>query len=285
MLGLHVLLAEDNTINQEVACGFLEMWGCTVSVVSDGWQACLAARGTRFDLALMDVQMPEMDGRQATAKIRSQEQRTGRHLPIIAMTAHNMQGDREQCLACGMDDYIAKPVEPAALLAALKRWGKPSLLVPAPLSDASSVAIESPIAIEIPIASKSPAAVASLAPASTSALAVFDTERLHRSCAGKAALERRIIAEYLRLTPAVLEKLHAAVGEQNAERVRFEAHALKGSSRTIGAEELGEAASALEAAAKVGDLASAPTGYAQIKAAWDNLRAALQDWLHGQETQ
>ena len=193
--------------------------------------------------------MPEMDGRQATASIRSQEKGTGKHLPVIAMTAHNMQGDREQCLASGMDDYVAKPVEPAALLAALKRWGRPDLLVPA------SVPIPGPASDPGP------------------AVPVFDTERLHRSCAGKAALERRIIAEYLRLTPAILEKLQSAVGAENADRVRFEAHALKGSSRTIGAEALGEAASALEAAAKAGELASARTGYAQIEA-----------WLHTQDS-
>ena len=265
-LGLHVLLAEDNPINQEVACGFLEMWGCTVTVVSDGWQACLAARGTGFDLALMDIQMPEMDGRQATAKIRGQEQRTGRHLPIIAMTAHNMQGDREQCLACGMDDYIAKPVEPAELLAALKRWGKPASV---------------PASAPAPVA----ALVAASAPLAGPVLPVFDTERLHRSCAGKAALERRIIAEYLRLTPAILERLNAAVGAENAESIRFEAHALKGSSRTIGAEALGEAASVLEASAKTGEVASAYTSYAQIEAAWDSLHTVLKDWLNAQEAQ
>ena len=123
-LGLRVLLAEDNVINQEVACGFLEMWGCRVDIVGNGWLACCAVRDRDYDLALMDIQMPKMDGRQATAEIRAQERGSGRHLPIIAMTAHNMQGDREQCLAFGMDDYVSKPVNPEELLAALKRWGQ-----------------------------------------------------------------------------------------------------------------------------------------------------------------
>ncbi len=274
-LGLRVLLAEDNPINQEVACGFLELWGCTASVVSDGWQACLAARGTQFDLVLMDVQMPEMDGRQATANIRSREKGTGKHLPIIAMTAHNMQGDREQCLACGMDDYIAKPVEPAALLAALKRWGRPSQTVPA----SAPRATPAPAAVPALLAVPAPAAVPVIP-----SLPVFDRDRLHRSCAGKAALERRIISEYLRLTPSILERLHAAINAENAEGARFEAHTLKGSSRTIGAEALGEAASELEAAAKAGELTSGRTTYALIEAEWSSLRNTLEDWLKAQET-
>ena len=264
-LNLCVLLAEDNAINQEVACGFLEMWGCTADIAENGRQACLAVREKTYDLVLMDVQMPEMDGRQATAEIRGRERGTGRHLPIIAMTAHNMQGDREQCLACGMDDYVSKPVDPEELFAALKRWGQPA-----------PVGANVPAAKALPALAPPPAIGAAL---TSEKLPVLDVERLHRSCAGKATLERRIMAETLRLTPAILERLSAAASAENAERSRFEAHTLKGSSRTLGAEALGAAAALMEEAARAGDLAAAPALLAGIGAEWAALSARLEDCL------
>jgi PAS domain S-box-containing protein len=108
---LRVLLAEDNAVNQKVASRLLEKQGHLVTIASDGRAALDALSRENFDLVLMDVQMPEMDGFEATAAIRAQERETGKHLPIIAMTAHAMQGDRERCMAAGMDDYIAKPIK------------------------------------------------------------------------------------------------------------------------------------------------------------------------------
>jgi two-component system, sensor histidine kinase and response regulator len=109
---LHVLLAEDNIVNQRLAVRLLEKWGHTVTVASTGKEALIALAQQSCDLVLMDVQMPEMDGLEATAAIRMQESGTGTHVPIIAMTANAMQGDAEQCLAAGMDAYIAKPIRP-----------------------------------------------------------------------------------------------------------------------------------------------------------------------------
>ncbi|MGI4787841.1 MAG: PAS domain S-box protein [Janthinobacterium lividum] len=260
-LGLRVLLAEDNAINREVACGFLEMWGCTVDVAGNGWQACRAAREKPYDLVLMDIQMPEMDGRQATAEIRGRERGTTRHLPIIAMTAHNMQGDREQCLACGMDDYVSKPVDPEELLAALKRWGRPAQV---------SINPSVPEAPAVPVAQPTQ---------EEPKLPVLDIERLHRSCAGKAKLERRIMVETLRLSPLILERLCASVNAADAELTRFEAHTLKGSSRTLGAEALGMAAALMEDTAKAGNLSESPVLLNQIKVEWSALRGVLEDCL------
>jgi signal transduction histidine kinase/ActR/RegA family two-component response regulator len=113
--GLHVLLAEDNIVNQRLAVRLLERMGHVVEVAASGRAALAALADAAFDLAIMDVQMPELDGLEATALVRKQEASTGKHLPIIAMTAHAMTGDRERCFAAGMDGYVAKPVDPTTL--------------------------------------------------------------------------------------------------------------------------------------------------------------------------
>ena len=122
----HILLAEDNTINQKVATTFLQKMGHSVVVAANGQKALQALEKEAFDLVLMDVQMPEMDGFAATAAIRAHEQTTGNHISIIAMTAHAMKGDRERRLDAGMDDYISKPINQQDFKAAIQRSPLPS---------------------------------------------------------------------------------------------------------------------------------------------------------------
>lgn len=117
---LRVLLAEDNAVNQRVAVRLLEKQGHTVVVASDGRKALEALARERFDVVLMDVQMPVMDGVETTAAIREKEKATGIHIPIIAMTAHAMTGDRERFLASGMDGYVSKPIHGPQLLEAIE---------------------------------------------------------------------------------------------------------------------------------------------------------------------
>jgi CheY-like chemotaxis protein len=117
---LRVLLAEDNPVNQKLASRLMQKWGHRVVVVENGREALKALERRTFDVVVMDVSMPEMDGFEAAAAIRAKERANGLHLPIIAMTAHAMKGDRERCLAAGMDGYISKPVQPKELLEALE---------------------------------------------------------------------------------------------------------------------------------------------------------------------
>jgi CheY-like chemotaxis protein len=121
--GLRVLLVEDNPVNMRIATMFLDKLGCSVETATNGLQALdtLTEHGQTFDVVLMDCQMPVMDGYQATAELRRREA-AGHRVPIIALTAHAMQGDRERCLEAGMDDYLSKPIRPEELAAAVLRW-------------------------------------------------------------------------------------------------------------------------------------------------------------------
>ena len=117
-----VLVVEDNIVNQKLALRMLEKRGCRVDIAANGREAVNASARMAYDCIFMDCQMPEMDGFEATAAIRAHEVQTGNHVPIIAMTANAMQGDRERCLEAGMDDYISKPVRSEALEAVLQKW-------------------------------------------------------------------------------------------------------------------------------------------------------------------
>jgi CheY-like chemotaxis protein len=126
--GPRVLLAEDNMVNQRLAVRLLEKRGYTVVVAADGHEALAAFDEQTFDLVLMDVQMPLMGGFEVTAAIREREKATGAHTPIVAMTARAMKGDREECLAAGMDDYLAKPIRTQELFEILDRLAQPPVL-------------------------------------------------------------------------------------------------------------------------------------------------------------
>jgi len=139
-----VLVAEDNVVNQKVAVRMLEKLGCRVDVVANGREAIEVLARIAYDLVYLDCQMPEMDGFEATAAIRAREVQLGGHIPIIAMTANAMQGDREHCLAVGMDDYVCKPVKAAELATLLHKWIPHALApraaegIPVPLSEAQA---------------------------------------------------------------------------------------------------------------------------------------------------
>jgi len=116
-----VLLAEDNKVNQTLAVRLLEKRGYVVSIAGNGREALAALEKEAFDIVLMDVQMPEMDGFEATSAIREKERFAGRHIPIVAMTAHALKGDEERCLAAGMDAYISKPIRTNELFSTIEK--------------------------------------------------------------------------------------------------------------------------------------------------------------------
>jgi len=132
-IGMHILLAEDNAINRTLATAILKRAGHSLTHAANGREAVEMASAETFDLIFMDVQMPEMDGFEATGLIRASERVTGRHTPIVAMTAHAMTGDHERCLAAGMDDYISKPLQKTELFALLEKFS------PARKSDLATV--------------------------------------------------------------------------------------------------------------------------------------------------
>jgi CheY-like chemotaxis protein len=237
---LHVLLAEDNAVNQRLAVRLLEKRGHRATVVGTGRAALAALERDRFDLALMDVQMPEMDGLEATTAVRQREKSTGAHLPIVAMTAHAMKGDREQCLAAGMDGYIAKPLNPEEFFAVLEG------LVPA----------------SGPPSSPRPG---------------FDGAKLLSRVNGDSELLAELVGLFLGECPSLMEQVRAAVAARDSARLRAAAHALKGSVSNFDATAAYDAAARLEQIGRAQDWDGAETSLAALETAMADLRSALAD--------
>jgi CheY-like chemotaxis protein len=241
---LRVLLAEDSAINQQLAVRLLEKAGHTVTVANNGREAVEALQREAFDLVLMDVQMPEMGGFEATAALRAREQSTGQHIPIIAMTAHAMKGDRERCLAAGMDDYVSKPVRARDLFDAIAR------------SVASGVRSAER---EVPSA-----------PPST-----IDEADLLDRVGGDRALLQDMVRMFLETYPESLTELRAAVAGGDAARLHRLAHTFKGMVGHFGARAAVEAALRLEVMGREGDLEQAEQTCAALVGAVEDIRPAL----------
>ena len=232
-----ILVAEDNPVNQQVAAAMIEQFGPRVDVAANGKEVIELLALLPYDLVFMDCEMPEMDGYAATAEIRRRNV-GGRRIPIVAMTAHAMEGDRERCLAAGMDDYITKPVDPAAIAAVLRRWIRPP-------GDQPGV----------------------------EPTAVLDPRRIDQLRAtlgrGGGALLRKVVEAFLADTSGRLTALRQALDGSDAAAVRQLAHALRGSCLNVGALRMAEVASALE---RVPPEAAATAGPPLI----DELEAALR---------
>jgi two-component system sensor histidine kinase/response regulator len=250
-LNARMLLVEDNPINQRVALRILERLGFRADTASNGIEAIKAIETTYYDLVFMDIQMPEMDGFGATAAIRQMEPVLGRRIPIVAMTAHAMEGDREQCLEAGMDDYISKPLDRAELAKIIRR----KLHLPA-LNEASSP--------------PSPSQQAGLTGRA------FDKEALLERLEGDEEFCREIIAMFLNDVPGQLQKLRRAVDENQISEIVLRAHTLKGSAANVSAEDMRQAAQALEMVGRSGDLKQAGELYLALEKEFDRFKTALQ---------
>ncbi len=237
-----VLLVEDNAVNERVAVGLLVTRGHEVTVARDGAAALQAFDESRFDVILMDVQMPVMGGLEATAAIRERERRSGGHVRIIAMTAHAMRGDRERCMAAGMDDYLAKPIDRQALFGA----------------------------VEHPERSRAPRVDE---PAGTP----IDYGRMLERLGGDQDLVRDVIRVFASECPKRLEAIRAAVEGDDAEQIRFAAHALKGMAGNISAGAVAEAAAHLESLAR-------DRALDQVAPAWQRLQTKAGDLMRALET-
>jgi two-component system sensor histidine kinase/response regulator len=240
---LRILLAEDNPVNQRVALHILQKAAHSVVAVGNGREALDALAREDFDVVLMDVQMPEMDGFEATDAIRTKEKITGRHLPIIAMTAHAMKGDRERCLEAGMDDYVSKPVHAAELLRVLQKFS--------PQAAASPLAPAPPVAAE---------------------RAVFAHQTALDRLDGDEKLLEEVIQLFVGDAPNRMAEVRAALEQGDPKRLQMAAHSLKGAAGYIGAERTAAQSLKLEELGNKGDLSPALDEYRQLEHEVEQLR-------------
>jgi len=244
-LSLRILLAEDNIVNQTLASRLLEKRGHDVIVVGNGKQALAALDQQAFDVILMDVQMPEMDGFETTAAIRESEKSTGKHIPIIAMTAHAMKGDKERCLASGMDAYLSKPIR-----------GKDLFEIIEASCGASSE--------QSPGKNTEPAEAA------------FDGEALLARLDGSTELCAELIDTFLQESPQTLSAVKVAVETHDAAAIARAAHALKGAVANFGANHRAfGAAVALELCGNSGDLKEIQHLFAEVTKALGRLQSEM----------
>jgi CheY-like chemotaxis protein len=267
---LRILLAEDNAINQRVATGTLQKRGHTVVVASNGKEALAALEKEAFDLLLIDVQMPEMDGFEVTRAIREKENRVRSqfspqssvlsrpesgvrtpdsglfHLPIVAMTAHALKGDRERCLEAGMDGYVSKPLQARHLFEVIAG------LVPAP-TEAKTDTPDQTVLTE----------------------SVFDRDAVLERVEGNSELMQEIIGLFFDEIPGLLSAIHEAMVRRDAKALARAAHTLKGAMSNLSANEAFAAALRLEMLGHGGDLTNVEGAYAELAKAIIRLKGVL----------
>ncbi len=249
--GLKILLAEDSIPNQKLALGLLRKQDHEIVVAADGVAALGQWKSEHFDLILMDVQMPHMDGLEATRLIRKREEATNRHIPIVAMTAHAMHGDEERCLAAGMDAYVAKPIRPEDLFTAIDDVG-PKVILNRPT----------------PLPSTRQSASSSAAINWTAALEVVQQDE---------ELLTEVVDAVLEEVPQLTSELRRAVAERDAPTVQRMAHTIKGNMRTFQADRGMAVAEQLEQRSRDGNLQDAQSLCDQLCDEADAFLVQLRD--------
>ncbi len=255
---VRILLAEDNVTNQQVAVGILKKLGLKVDVAANGVEAIKALETFPYDLVLMDVQMPEMDGIEATKAIRNPQSRVlNRQITIVAMTAHAMQGDREKCVQAGMNDYLAKPIERSALIAVLGKWLKPKEKADQPTTvkpEENGVLTNQ-----------------------EEKLAVFDRMAFMNRVMDDEELARVVLNGFLDEMPDEIARLKQHIAAGDARLVEQQAHKIKGASATVGCEAFRAIAWTMEQAGKAGDLDAAKVRVTDLDAQFNALKAAMEN--------
>jgi CheY-like chemotaxis protein len=254
-----ILLAEDNTANQRLALRQLKKLGYEVDIVSNGQQALdrLREKPDVYDLVLMDCQMPELDGMEATRRLRASERGTGQHKLVVAMTANAMIGDRELCISAGMDDYISKPVKMEDLQIVLQKWRMNSSVRKEAVEDSKSPAVTYD-------------AVDLLDAKSIQAIRDLQTE-------GEPDLFLELIEIFLKESQVLMGKARQAVQAADADALRQAAHSIKGTSSNLGAKLLSSRAAEIEQLARSGDVQKAATLLGSLEDVYQQSCAALND--------
>ncbi|AFZ14842.1 multi-sensor hybrid histidine kinase [Crinalium epipsammum PCC 9333] len=270
-LPLRILLAEDNSVNQQVALYFLEQIGYLADVAANGLEVLEALQRQAYDVVLMDVQMPVMDGLATTRQINAEYAPTARPR-IIAMTANTMQGDKEECLQAGMDDYISKPIQLAELYDALSKCQPKDL----PLLEAGKIeAVEyQEQALILKSDDEQSPLTNSLIPSA------IDYKILQSFCStmGKksSGIVVKLIDCYLEDAPKLLESINSAIATVNSTQLRHAAHTLKASSAALGATNLASLSHKLEILAQAGMMNSASESISQMEAEYNRVKVALE---------
>jgi len=253
---VRILLADDNITNQHVALGILGKMGYRADAVADGREAIQALGNAPYDIVLMDVQMPVMDGFTATRTIRSgQTNALNPKIPIIAMTAHALKGDRERCLENGMDDYLPKPIDPSDLSAILNKW--------LPRAEESARSVETTAPQKVP----------------ESAPAVFDRQALLTRLMGDEALAREILSEFLEDIPLQLADLRELIENDHYGQAGIRGHTIKSAAAGVGGMAFSAAAFQIEKAGKSGDNGAMPDLLRELVRQCELLRERITEEL------
>jgi len=278
---LRILLAEDNAINQKLALTLLEKHHHRVVVTENGAEAVAAWERERFDLALFDVQMPLMDGLEATRLIRRREQAQGGHLPIVAMTAAAMKSDYDRCFAAGMDGYISKPFRAAELWRVIDKAvtisdgqgvdGSSSRVIPPP-----DPAHKPGVSTVIDARPAGPVAGSPVATHPDSA-PIIDWSIARTNVGGDDSLLQELTKIYLVECPKWMSAIEAAISEQNAAQLRLSAHTLKGALETLGARSVAAVARELELIGRGNDLSEAPAAFQRLQSQVSELILQMQE--------
>jgi len=277
-LPLRVLLTDDNVINQKVALRLLQQLGYKADTANNGLEAVRAFERQPYDVILMDVQMPEMDGMEATRRIRERQREPVPHphfqrpVVIIAMTANAMQGDREKCIAAGMDDYLPKPVRPEGLQTMLELHG-PKLANPAaaPLTPSENSSNK-----PMPL---SPGPVITVLPAPQSPLVEqppVDLERLNEFAGGNLENFNELVGLYIKQTTDQLQQMRSAFQEGDVERLSRVAHSCAGASATCGMSAIVPLLRQVERHGQEGKLAAAADFLPAIEREFERLQRYLE---------